>query len=248
MFFFYGVFLITIAYFLLLFTNNNIKIMLFNAVSYIKHKIDEPKRIAKARKMEEEMNKSIIETIVKVILIFSEKEIEITDIFKNEFLESKESNDKFVTTMEDFVDVVDNVVENDIPDEDSLLYVEYTYLGNTYKAILKESIVFPFYDKPKPKEKLFPKRKVLSSLIGNNTDISKNSDITKIMREYAGPMHSFHSEFGGIFKPSYLLDDESFCINEIFDEDDNCVDQVITMIDSRAKTYVTSLYDSDFEW
>ena len=255
MFFFCGLFAITTIYFTLFCTVNNVKLGLFNTAAYIKHKIDEPKRLAKLKEIEFERTKNLVDTVTKVNVIFANKEIEITDIFKNEFSETEQNEyaNRMSMSMSDFVDIVDDRLDNDIPQEDNvMLYVEYTYLGTTYKAMVKDWVTFPFYIPPKNNEKLFPKRKVLSVLLGNNSDPGENKDITKSMKEYAGPMHTFHSEFGGNFKPRHLVEDESTGIKEIFEDcesnDPEPVDQMIKMVDSKANTYTTSLYDSDFEW
>lgn len=259
MFFFYGIFFLSTCYFILGCTTNRTKLFMFNSYALIKHRIDEPKRLAKLKQQEFEKSKELVDTITLVKLISENETFFITNEFKKLFLETNknEYGNRLNMSMEDFLDtdIIHDIIHNVTDDDQEYkLSIEYTFIGTPYKTLLNKWITFPFYIPPPPGDKLRPKRKILSATIGNKNSPTENKDITSIMRTYAGPMHTFHSEFDGLFKPAMLLSDPLFDYTEEYDqvEDENKwvipKDQTIKIIDSNAYTHVSSLYDDEFSW
>ena len=255
MFIFYSLFAIMLSHTIFKYTVKNPAIFLFNLYATLKANINEKKRIENLKNIELERCKNIIDTIKEVYFILPDKDIEITQIFKEEF-KKVTKGDPLGKLNINMIDFVNNILDEKLDKEninDIKLFIEYTFLGKSYKAILEDWVIFPFYVPPEKGTKLIPKRKVLSVLIGNNSDPSKNTDITDIIKQYAGPMHTFHEEFCGIFTPKNLLYDDDFNVEEEYeyieeDDEELEIDQKINIIDSKAKTYTTSLYSDSFEW
>lgn len=252
MFFFCGLFICTVTYFVTRCTVNKSKMILFNTAAYIKHKIDEPVRLRMLEEQEDERSKDIIDTITCVDLMKGSEIIDITSEFKNIF----EQDGKVDMSIHDLMsnELMSELLCFNNDDENFLckLFIEYTLLGKEYVACFDNYVTFPMYHPPEKGDRLRPKRKVLSAFIGNNDEMSLNIDITDLMRKYAGPMHTFHSEFDTSFVPSMFISDTDFDHKLEYEESDNGwtlpVDQTIKIIDSRAVTYTTSLYDDNFEW
>tara|TARA_Y100000389_G_scaffold198012_1_gene233708 strand:+ start:10328 stop:11173 length:846 start_codon:yes stop_codon:yes gene_type:complete len=281
MFIYSAFFIFTILFFILDCSVKKISVITFNSVSLIKNKLDEPRKKAEKKQKEQELSKDLIDTINSVVLINTNdsitplQQIDVTNTFKEIFMDIRDPsyNYRLSTSISDFINderiksILHDDIDNDVNDERTELNkdnyniaIEYTYIGDKHKVLFDNWITFPMYipeiAENGKAERLRPKRKLLSASLGNKTEFSENIDITKILKKYAGPMHTFHSEFGGIFTPKILVDDTELDINHKFttsNEDTSCDwilpnDQTIKIIDSKAQTYITSLYSEKFEW